>query len=216
MALDRRRFLLTAAGGVLLTACGGGQESAAPRSGSAAPSPSPTGGAVTPGSTAPEPAPPTTTTPDYPDGLTPARLRIPSIGVDASVVELQLTGAEVEVPSDFATVGWWVQTRRPGQIGPSVMGGHVDSTAGPAVFFRLTELVTGDTVVVVDPDGAEVTFVVDRGVQVDKQERPPEVFGFGEPRPELRLITCTGDFDPAAGSYEDNYVVFAHQEGVTA
>ena len=142
--------------------------------------------------------------------MQPVRLEIPRLGVDAGVVDLALTAEDVEVPDDFDDIGWWVQTRRPGEVGPAVLGGHVDSRSGPAVFFRLHELEPGDRVVVHGEDGTSRTFEVDEGVQVDKYERPPEVFGFGQRRPELRLITCGGDFDPAAGHYEDNYVVFAH------
>ncbi len=148
---------------------------------------------------------------DFPTGIDPVRIVIPAIGVDADVVDLRLTADQVEVPDDFGDVGWWTPTRRPGEIGPAVMGGHVDSTSGPAVFFRLTELEPGDEILVNGADGDTRTFVVDRALQADKYERPPEVFGFGQGRPELRLITCGGAFDPSVGHYEDNYVVFAHQ-----
>ena len=215
--LDRRRLLLlgAGAGGALLGACGTDERSAATGASSSGRSsssgaPSPSGSTSAPAGPAASPL----ATPDYPTGVLPARLLIPSIDVDAPVVELQLGRDEVEVPEDFATAGWWVQTRRPGEIGPSVLGGHVDSTTGPAVFFRLPEVVPGAEVVVVGDDGTQVVFVVDEGVQVDKVARPPEVFAFGQPRPELRLITCTGEFDPAARSYTDNYVLLAHQEGV--
>ena len=30
--------------------------------------------------------------------------------------------------------------------------------------------------------------------------------------PELRLITCGGEFDAAQGSYRNNTVVYAHQQ----
>lgn len=153
---------------------------------------------------------------DFPTGVDPVRIEIPAIGVDADVVDLRLTADQVEVPDDFGDVGWWTSTRRPGEIGPAVMGGHVDSASGPAVFFRLTALEPGDEIIVHGADGDTRTFVVDRALQADKYERPPEVFGFGQSRPELRLITCGGAFDPSVGHYEDNYVVFAHQADTPA
>lgn len=148
---------------------------------------------------------------DLPSGIVPARLVIPAIGVDTVVGDLSLTAAEVEVPEDFDEAGWWTQTRRPGEIGPAVIGGHVDSRSGPAVFYELDQLQPGDEILVINEAGDEVVFVVESGLQMDKYDRPPEVFGFGESRPELRLITCGGDFDPSIGHYTDNYVVFAHQ-----
>ncbi len=216
--LDRRRFLVAGLGAVL-AACTGqtGTPTAAgtaspPPTPSPSPSPSPT---PTPTST-PSPAAEVdiTSTPGggagLPTGIVPARIQVPAIGVDATCVEVNLRSDEVEVP-DFGLAGWWVQTRRPGEIGPAVIGAHVDSKSGPDVFFRLRELRTGDEITVVDEAGETRTFVVDRDpIQVKKDERPPEVFGFGEARPELRLITCGGDFNPNIGHYVDNIVVFAH------
>lgn len=230
--LDRRRFL-TLGLGALLAACAGtaedaggaaaGSSSSAP-SASPSPSPSPSPSASPSATEAPtasalEPSEAPSAepsdeveiaTPDYPTGIVPTSILIPAIDVDAPVIELQLTSAEVEVPEDFDDAGWWVQTRKPGEIGPAVIGGHVDSTSGPAVFFRLQDLSVGDEITVTDEAGDSRTFVVNTDpFRVKKDERPPEVFGFGDGRPELRLITCGGDFDPNERSYVDNVVVFA-------
>ena len=212
-SLDRRRFLVAGLGAVL-AACSG--QTTSP---SAASSPSPTGrpsptrapsptAAPSPSASATEVA--AAATPDLPTGIVPTRVRIPSIGVDAPCIELQLKADEVEVPEDFDDTGWWVQTRQPGEIGPAVIGGHVDSRSGPAVFYRIGELQPGDEIVVEDDAGETRTFAVDREpLQVDKYERPQEVFGFTDPVPQLRLITCGGDFNPAIGHYTDNIVVFS-------
>lgn len=223
--LDRRRFL-TVGLGALLAACTGRlatEDIAAPPTASPDPTPAPpdaTPSAEPSPSASPSPEAVTDATAmpdgsDLPTGIVPTRITIPAIAVDAACVELDLRRDEVEVP-DFGLAGWWVQTRRPGEIGPAVMGAHVDSRSGPDVFFRLRELRPGDQVTVHDDSGRTRTFVVDRDpVQVDKADRPPEVFGFGEARPELRLITCGGDFNPAAGRYTDNVVVFAHDPSST-
>lgn len=220
-ALTRRRFVVAGLG-ALLAACAGETGSdatstaAAPTSPSPEPSPSPSATS----SPAPTPSPSETyditTTPGggegLPTGIVPTRIEIPAIGVDETVVEVSITADEVEVP-DFGLAGWWVQTRKPGEIGPAVIGGHVDTKSGPDVFFRLKELRPGDEVSVTDDNGDTRTFVVSEDpIQVDKQERPPEVFGFGQGRPELRLITCGGEFNPAIGHYTDNIVVFCHDD----
>lgn len=147
----------------------------------------------------------------FPTGVRPARLVIPSIGVDASSVDLDLRGPEPEVPSNFADVGWYTQTRLPGEIGPSVIAGHIDSERGPAVFHRLDELGVGAVIEVHGADGQVRTFEVVGSGQYLKTALPEEVFGFGESVPELRLITCGGVFDRATGHYQDNYVVFAKE-----
>jgi sortase (surface protein transpeptidase) len=91
-----------------------------------------------------------------------------------------------------------------------VIAGHVDSTAGPAVFFSLRDLRRGDAVLVVDRRGTVHHFVVD-GVRSYPKDRFPTASVYGpQPLPVLRLITCTGAFDEAARSYVDNLVVSAH------
>ncbi|MBY5164175.1 sortase domain-bontaining protein, partial [Salsipaludibacter albus] len=92
------------------------------------------------------------------------------------------------------------------------IAGHIDSKAGPAVFYRLDELDEGDEVIVHGADGETRTFTVRDAGQYPKTDLPDEVFGFGEARPELRLITCGGSFDSAAGHYVDNLVVYAAQD----
>lgn len=146
---------------------------------------------------------------EFPDGIAPSRIRIPAIGVDADVIELSLAGSEPEVPEDFDEVGWYQQTREPGEIGPAVLAGHIDSRSGPAVFVDLDELAAGDEIVIADADGEERRFVVDELGQYPKDDLPPEVFGFGGPQPDLRLITCGGSFDRTSGHYRDNVVVYA-------
>ncbi|MGH3650584.1 MAG: class F sortase [Acidimicrobiia bacterium] len=153
--------------------------------------------------------PPTTTLPSYPTGIEPMRIQIPSIGVDADVVDLSLAGPEPEVPSGFDDAGWYTATRNPGEIGPAVIAGHIDSRSGPAVFYRLDELKPGDDIILSSGDGRMRSFVVVDSGQYPKTDLPTEVFGFDQPVPELRLITCGGTFDSSVGHYRDNYVVYA-------
>ena len=66
----------------------------------------------------------------------PVRIRIPAIGVDASVQSLTVDQSGVLPPPDsYDVTGWWREGPEPGERGPAVIAGHVDS-----VFFRLTDL----------------------------------------------------------------------------
>lgn len=145
-------------------------------------------------------------------GLDPARIRIPSIGVDAEVIDLGLNpDGTLEVPGDFADTGWFSRGPQPGRYGASVIAGHIDSTDGPAVFFRLDELVTGDQVIVEGPGGDTVTFQVETVEQFAKDSFPTErVYSFTR-HPTLRLVTCGGPFDDTIGHYEDNVIAFARR-----
>jgi sortase family protein len=140
----------------------------------------------------------------------PVRIAIPAIGVSAPVVPLGFdrTGA-LEVPRDFAETGWWTGGARPGERGPAVIAGHVDSTTGPAVFFRLADLRRGDAITVERADGSRVRFRVERSTRYPKARFPTaEVYGATR-TPALRLVTCSGTFDHATGHYLDNTVVYA-------
>ncbi|MEX2625662.1 MAG: class F sortase [Ilumatobacteraceae bacterium] len=149
---------------------------------------------------------------DHPNGVDPARIVIPAIGVDANVIDLGLqSDGTMEVPEDFAETGWFDRGPRPGRVGPAVIAGHVDSRRGPAVFFRLGELAPGDEIEVHGEDGEIVVFTVRELEQHPKDDFPTDAVYRGTPGPELRLITCSGEFDGEAGSYRDNTIVFAER-----
>jgi sortase (surface protein transpeptidase) len=140
----------------------------------------------------------------------PIRVAIPAIGVVAPVTRLGLErGGELEVPASFTDAGWWSGGFRPGQTGPAVIVGHVDSADGPAVFANLHELTKGDVVHVFRADGSGIEFEVSRVEEHDKDDFPTQGV-YGETvYPELRLVTCAGKFDDSKGHYDRNVVVWA-------
>jgi sortase (surface protein transpeptidase) len=117
----------------------------------------------------------------------------------------------IEVPRQPSSAGWWAGGPRPGQVGPAVILGHVDSKAGPAVFFRLGELEAGDEVLVERADGTTARFLVTTLERYHKAEFPSELLYYPTVKPELRLVTCGGPFDSSTGHYRDNLVAFAAQ-----
>ncbi len=141
---------------------------------------------------------------------TPVGIRIPAIDVAADMIALGLRDdGTIDVPSDYAQTGWWADGPEPGEQGPAVVLGHVDSRSGPAVFFSLTELQPGDEIVIDRVDGSSVAYRVDRIEQHAKDEFPTEAVYGDTDDPQLRLVTCGGDFDRSVRSYDDNVVVFA-------
>jgi hypothetical protein len=146
----------------------------------------------------------------YDQPAPPVRLWIPAIAVSTRLVRLsRLPDGSLEVPHDWDTAGWFEQGPRPGQPGPAVILGHVDSTAGPAVFFRLRELRPEDIVRVGLADGRILVFRVQRVRRYPKDKFPAEAVYFPTLNRELRLITCGGEFNSARRSYRDNIVVYA-------
>ena len=145
-----------------------------------------------------------------PAAAVPVRVRIPAIGVDSDLADLGVDAAGALVPpADFDRAGWFAAGPVPGEVGPAVIAGHVDSRSGPAVFFRLREMAVGDPVLVERGDGTTAHFTVTRVARHPKDAFPTaDVYG-PTPDAELRLITCGGEFDRADRSYLDNVIVYA-------
>ena len=147
-------------------------------------------------------------------GSPPVRLAIPAIGVATPLVRLGLEpDGGMQVPADFGRAGWFTGGPAPGQVGPSVIAGHVDSRTGPAVFYRLRALRPGQAILVERADGRRLRFVVEQVRSYPKEGFPTAAVFGPVPEAALRLITCAGDFDRARGSYRDNLVVFARLAG---
>jgi LPXTG-site transpeptidase (sortase) family protein len=144
----------------------------------------------------------------------PVALTIPAIGVQTTLVRLGLTAAgALQVPSSTAVAGWFTGSPRPGAVGPAVIAGHIDSRAGPGVFYRLSALRPGDEVYVRRADGTLAAFRVTAVHQYPKDDFPTGAVYGATPDAELRLITCGGTFDYATGSYLSNTVVYAVEAG---
>lgn len=143
----------------------------------------------------------------------PVRLAIPAIEVDTSLLQLGLhADGTIEVPpvAGDAPAGWYRNLAAPGEAGPAVVLGHVDSARdGPAVFFRLRELRAGDQITVHRQDGRTAVFTVDRVAEYTKANFPTaEVYG-GLDHSALRLVTCGGQFDRYRREYKGNVIAFA-------
>lgn len=159
------------------------------------------------------PTGPQRTVPDPLPRAEPVRLDIPAIGVSSAVVPVGLRpDGTVQVPplGAHSPVGWYRYLATPGETGPAVLLGHVDSARdGPAVFYRLGALRPGAPISVTRADGSTATFAVASVVRYPKTAFPSTAVYGPTGRPALRLITCGGDFDRATGSYRDDVVVFA-------
>jgi hypothetical protein len=136
---------------------------------------------------------------------------VPRVGIHSRLLRVGLErDGSVAVPplSRAQLAGWFDRGPSPGERGPAVLVGHVDSRKGPAAFFRLARLRPGDTVEVARADGTVAAFTVDSVERVSKKHFPTQRV-YGDLRfAGLRLITCGGDFN--GHSYVDNTIVYAH------
>ncbi|MCA9364161.1 class F sortase [Candidatus Kaiserbacteria bacterium] len=146
----------------------------------------------------------------------PTHLTVRRAGIDADFeAPLGLNPDQtVQVPEAFDTVGWYQYGPTPGELGPAVVFGHVDSYQGPAVFFSIGQLEHGDVIEVVRDDGNVALFEVNRIGRYGQEDFPTnEVYG-NIPYAGLRLVTCSGVYDKNTKRYSHNTVVYASLVGV--
>lgn len=140
----------------------------------------------------------------------PTRLVIPSVNINTTFsepLELEETG-EIEVPDDYVSVGYYKFGPTPGEIGPAVVLGHVDSFEGPAVLYSLGNIEEGDEIKIERKDGTIATFAVTE-IERNSQNDFPTQKVYGKiPFAGLRLITCSGVYDKNTLRYSHNLIVY--------
>ena len=146
----------------------------------------------------------------------PVSISIPAIGVHSRLLYVGLNrDGTIQVPplDDpplTSEAAWYKYSPAPGQPGPAIIEGHVDSAgSGPSVFFRLGALMPGDLVNITLADHQVAVFKV-TGVRAYPKDRFPTRTVYGNTdNAALRLITCGGSFDQQTRHYRSSIVAFA-------
>jgi sortase (surface protein transpeptidase) len=140
----------------------------------------------------------------------PTHLEIPDIQVSTDLIELgKNADGTLEVPGDYIHAGWYRYSPTPGEIGPAIIVGHVDSYEGPAVFFYLKDLQPGQMIHITRQDGTRASFKVDNVELFDQNAFPTDAVYGNIDHAGLRLITCGGVYNTLTGRYSHNTVVYA-------
>ena len=171
--------------------------------------------------------------------MRPVAIRIPSIGVNSHRSEwiaLGIQGEEdvpvtppgkagqIEVPpiSEPLKLGFYCPngfpicgTPMPGQLGPTVVVGHVNGNGRAGIFAKLVELRPGAEIEIDRQDGMTVKYTVTEVSEPLKANFPTEKVYGDTKTPTLRLITCGGGDNalqavPGAGnSYKNQTIIYA-------
>lgn len=208
MMTTRPRQLIAALGlAILLSGCSGGeaQDDRSPEhSASTAPVASTSPSAATSASSGQDPV-------VLPESA-PTAVRIPAIGTDSDLLHLGLRdNGSLEAPptGPDSPASWYDKSPTPGELGPSILLGHVNEDDGSdGVFAGLRDLQPGDEIQIEREDGSTATFAVDYGEAYPKDDFATEKVYGNTDDSQLRLITCDG-YDPETGLWDDNYVVYA-------
>jgi hypothetical protein len=144
---------------------------------------------------------------DFPKGSVPVSLEVPRLDLVAPVVATRMNAAAIEGPPVAGDVAWLEQTRRPGEIGPAILGGVTELDGTPGAFARLAVLEPGDEFQVVGADGDTLPYVVIGIARIPVAERE-RVFAMGEDRrSEIRLVAWAIDEADEAAA---DLVISAH------
>lgn len=142
----------------------------------------------------------------------PVRVEIPRLAITAAVEDVGLDEEKrMDVPKQDENVAWYTLGPRPGEAGSAVIAGHYDAkTGGPAIFYKLDQVKTGDIITVTTEDQRQLEFKVTRVATHDDATFPiEEVFDFSPTGKRLTLITCRGTFDQATQNYSQRLVVYS-------
>ena len=146
------------------------------------------------------------------DPSRPVRLTIPSIRVDAPILDVGLAqDGTVDVPplGRHNEAGWFDLGPTPGQFGPALIVGHADTRTGPSIFHELGRMRPGQKVEVLRRDNTIAVFEVNSVEHFGKSKLPIQRVYGDYSRPSLRLVTCGGTWLGGAQGYADNVIVFA-------
>lgn len=147
----------------------------------------------------------------------PVTLVVPALRLDTRLAGLGLgRDGNLQVNEDRMRAGWYVDGPAPGDLGPAVLAGHLDSPEGPGVFAGLDRLRPGDRIFVHRADGTTVQFSVAAVETYAKRSFPTARVYRGDGTATLRIITCGGEVDPATGRYRSNTIVYADLVGAPA
>jgi LPXTG-site transpeptidase (sortase) family protein len=145
-----------------------------------------------------------------PKEILPKAIRIPRLGIAAYIDPVELNDqGEMAMPEDPFRVGWYRHGGQPGKEGSVVIGGHLDSTVGPAVFFRLSQVKIGDEIIVYDQEEIEYHYQVIAKESYDEEAFPSEEVFAVNHKKRLNLITCRGIFNRVTKRYSKRIVVYS-------
>lgn len=161
------------------------------------------------------PGPPPTPTAKFPPGSTApvARLRIPSVEIDAPVVVRGLDpDGKMLTPDTSYDTAWYDFSARPGSDGNAVFSGHVDYVnVGEAVFWDLKDVEQGEVIEVEMEDGSTYKYAVISRWQYDADTAPIDDIVGPTPEQSITLITCSGTFNSSTHQYDKRLIVRAER-----
>lgn len=145
-----------------------------------------------------------------PGAITPSRLRIPSLGIDASIEHVGVKeDGSMGTPKNFKDVSWYSLGAKPGESGSAVFAGHVNNgLTNAGVFANLSKVKPGEYLTLADATGATKVYRVSSVTEYPADAPTDAIFATTGPS-QVALITCDGEWVPKARTFDKRLVVIA-------
>lgn len=140
----------------------------------------------------------------------PKKITIPNAQTDGLIQKVgKDQHGQVAVPNNIHIAGWFVDSARPGQLGLSVIDGHVDGRSETSgVFKQINRLSDGDTFQVELGSGTTLHYKVRSVHSVDTDQAASTLFSqVPSIASQLNLITCGGNYDRESRDYDKRIIV---------
>ena len=141
----------------------------------------------------------------------PKRISLPTIQSEGF---LQSVGTDqnnqIAVPGNIHVAGWFVNSVRPGNLGLSIIDGHVNGRVNDGIFKQLGKMEIDDEFSLELGSGKILTYKVKSVVSVDVAKANEVLFSQDpKAKSQLNLITCGGTFDRTSKQYLQRVIVAA-------
>lgn len=146
----------------------------------------------------------------------PKKLKIESIALDAYMQKVGVDqNKQVAVPNNIHIAGWFVDSAKVGENGLSIIDGHVDGLSSGGVFSKLNDVKIGDKIAIERGDGRIINYEVIASKTVPLADAQSVLYS-QDPSvtSQINLVTCVGNYDKTAKTYDHRVIVSAKKEGV--
>ncbi len=142
----------------------------------------------------------------------PKYLFIPSINVKTIVKPVGLTkSSQIGTPDNVFTAAWYIKSSKPGEIGATLIDGHVSSWTSNGVFYNLKKLKAGDTIQIQKGNNSILNYkVVKTAIYDSNSIQDNQILDAVNPKVSgLNLITCYGKVDKNTNEFQQRLIVYS-------
>jgi len=141
----------------------------------------------------------------------PRRIIIDNLNVNGFVQQVGLDEQNaISVPSNVHMAGWYVNSKKPGDDGLSIVDGHVSGRYNDGIFKELSSAKIGSVFSIEFGDLSVRKFEIVEVKQLPESQSADFLLKYDESiKAQLNLITCGGKFNKDSATFDDRVIVVA-------